>query len=549
VRIRNDRNPEHQFQTGRLAFRRPFALPGSAIGAAYLVGYVLLDSISTIHPYAGYNITPWYPPTGLSFVLVLAFGRRMIPYLFVAPLLADLIIRQLPFSWTLQLGITAIIGSGYSLGLLFLMRPKTCFNLARFSTRDLSLLLGTAAATVAFVASSYVGAMIAAGLVLVKDFFSASLRFWVGDMIGIAVVAPFGLMALTRQPLLKLSLETAAQFAAIVIALVVVFGFPVEQHFQLFYILFLPIIWMAVRGGFQGVTVGILVVQLGLIIGVYLHSRTDVDVTAFQALMLVLAITGLVAGALVTERHRTEFQLRLHQDARARFARLSSLGELAAAVAHEINQPLMAAGTYSRLVRDTLRRGETDRDTSILEIADKVAAQVERASNVVRRLQALVRLDKSQQAPTPVDRILNDALDQCQPELNRSGIGCRIILQSDLPPVKVDLLQIEQVILNLIRNAMEAMNKVDPAEAMITIEAKQVKSGGVELSVRDTGPGFPEGLAAEEFPRFATTKALGLGIGLSLSRTIIEAHGGQMTTGGDAQGTIVRLTLPAVTNP
>ena len=253
---------------------RLFALPDAIIGATYLVGYVLLDSISFIHPHAGYDITPWYPPTGLSFVVVLAFGRRMIPYLFVAALLADVIVRQLPFSWALEFAIIASIGGGYSLGLLFLMRPKTRFNLARFSTRDLSLLLGTAAATAAFVASSFVGAMIAAGLVPVKDFFSASLRFWVGDMIGIAVVAPFGLMALTRQPLLKLSLETAAQFAAILIALAMVFGFPEEQYFQLFYILFLPIIWMAVRAGLPGVTFGILVAQLGLIIGVQLNGNS-----------------------------------------------------------------------------------------------------------------------------------------------------------------------------------------------------------------------------------------------------------------------------------
>jgi two-component system sensor kinase FixL len=511
------------------------------------VGYVLLDWISFIHPYAGYNITPWNPPTGLSFVLVLAFGRRMIPYLFVAPLLADLVVRQLPLSWALLLSTTAIIGSGYSLGLLFLMRPKTRFSLARFSLRDLFLLLVTAAVTAAMVASTYVGVMIVAGLLPVEDFFAASLRFWVGDMIGIAVVAPFGLMALTRRPLLKLSLETAAQFAAILVALVAVFRFPEERYFQLFYIAFLPIIWMAVRAGLPGVTAGILVAQLGLIIGVQLYSGSSVDVTAFQTLMLILAITGLVAGAVVTERHRTEYRLRLHQQSLAQFARLRSMGELAAAVAHEINQPLMAAGTYSRLVRDALRRGEQNSDPIIDEIADKASAQVERASEVVRRLRALIRPDKTERAPTPIDRILNDVLDLCRPELTLNGIRCQVTVKGNLPPVKVDLLQIEQVILNLIRNAMEAMNSARATGGVIVIEAQQLKSGDVELIVRDTGPGFPEGLQAEELPPFATTKTTGLGIGLSLSRTIIEAHGGQLTTGGDIHGAIVTLTLPTAT--
>ena len=512
------------------------------------MGYVLLDWISFVHPYAGYNITPWNPPTGLSFVLVLAFGRLMMPYLFVAPLLADLVVRQLPFSWTLQFATTAIIGGGYSLGLLFLMRPKTRFKPARFSLRDLFLLLLTAVVGAAVVAMSYVSAMILAGLLLADDFFSASLRFWVGDVIGVAVVAPFGLMALTRQPLLKLSLETAAQFATILIALAVVFGFPEEQYFQLFYILFLPIIWMAVRAGLPAVTAGILVAQLGLIIGVQLYSSSGVDVTAFQALMLILAITGLVAGAVVTERHRTEYQLRLHQQSLAQFMRLRSMGELAAAVAHEINQPLMAAGTYSRLVSDGLSRSEHNHDPSIGEIAAKAAEQVERASEVVRRLRALVRPDKGERAPTPINRILNDALDQCRPELTLNGIGCQVTVKGNLPPVKVDLLQIEQVILNLVRNAIEAINKAGAIGGVIIIEAQQLKSGDVELIVRDTGPGFPEGLQAEELPPFATTKATGLGIGLSLSRTIIEAHGGQLTTGGDAHGAIVKLTLPTASN-
>jgi two-component system, LuxR family, sensor kinase FixL len=197
-----------------------------------------------------------------------------------------------------------------------------------------------------------------------------------------------------------------------------------------------------------------LVLQLGLIVGVHIISSTDFSVTALQALMLVLAITGLVAGALVTELRRTEFQLRLHQDSLARVARLGSVGELAAAVAHEINQPLMAAGTYSRLVSETLR--EQNSNPSLVEMADKVATQVERASEVVRRLRALVKSDRTDWSSTTVVCIVNEALDLCQPELNRSGIRCQTILQGDLPPVVVDRLQIEQVMLNLVRNAIEA---------------------------------------------------------------------------------------------
>jgi len=357
--------------------------------------------------------------------------------------------------------------------------------------RDLFFLLLVAATSAAFVASSYVGVLIAAALLPARDLLAAGLRFWVGDMIGIAVVAPFALIFLTRGRIPEFSRERAAQLIAILAALALVFGYAEKHHFQLFYILFLPIIWMAVRGGLEAVTVGILLTQLGLILGVQLLPSEEVDITAFQALMLVLTLTGLMAGVLVTEHRRTELQLRLHQDSIARLARLGSMGELAAAVAHEINQPLMAAGTYARLVVDALR-SSTARDRAMVDTAQKAAAQVERAAEVLKRLRALIRLDQSGRAPTSIDRIVKETLDLCQPGL-----------------------------------------------------AQHNDKQTVAIPVSDTGPGFPPELVAKQMPPLSSTKPEGLGIGLSLSRTIIEAHGGRLAFGGSAEGAVVSFTLPA----
>jgi signal transduction histidine kinase len=129
--------------------------------------------------------------------------------------------------------------------------------------------------------------------------------------------------------------------------------------------------------GRRALLFGILLTQLGLILGVQLLPQEEIDVTAFQGLMIVLTMTGLIAGALVNQHRRTEFQLRLHQDSLARLARLGSMGELAAAVAHEINQPLTAAGTYARLVATTLRSDKND--TLTVVTAEKTATEVERA--------------------------------------------------------------------------------------------------------------------------------------------------------------------------
>lgn len=529
-----------------MAFPRVFSLSMAVLGSAYLVGYVLLDWVSFIHPIAPYGITPWNPSTGLSFVLVLLFGQRFVPFLFVAPLLADLVVRRLPLPWPMEIVSIVIIGAGYSVALLFLMRPGTRFDPTLASMRNLLLLLLVAAASTVAVAAVYVCALVLAGLLPPASFLAAALRFWIGDMIGIAVVTPFALMILTRGRFPRPSAETAAQGVAILAALVLVFGYAESLHFQLFYLLFLPIVWIAVRSGLEGVTLGILVTQIGLIIGVQLLPLESIDVTAFQALMLVLALTGLIAGALVTEHRRTEIQLRLHQDSLARLARLGSMGELAAAVAHEINQPLMAAGTYSRLVVDQLRL-DGHEDQGVVETAGKAASQVERAAEVVRRLRALIRLDQSGRAPTSLQRIVQETLELYRPNLERYNVKVRVTLDEQLPQVMVDLLQIEQVLLNLLRNAIEALSEADRQDGAITIEASLNDAGVVEMRLRDNGPGFPNGAALDQIPPLSSAKPEGLGVGLSLCRSIVEAHGGRMWLSGAAPGAVVHFTLPSAT--
>jgi two-component system, LuxR family, sensor kinase FixL len=535
-----------QAQTVRptpVPFPRILSLPKTALGLGYLAGYLLLDWVSFIEPYAPFGITPWNPGTGLSFALVLLSGRRMIPFLFVSPLLSDIVHQQLPMPWPVELACTFLIGGGYSAALMLLLRPRTRFDPSLSSMRDLILLMLVAVVSAAFVASSYVGVTIAAGLLPTEDFAAAALRYWVGDVIGIIVVTPFVLMASMRRRILRMSAETALQLAAIIGALALVFGYAEERQFQLFYVLLLPIVWMAVRTGSEGVTVGILVTQLGLILGVMLVPEQAHDVTAFQALMLVLATTGLVAGELVTERRRTESQLRLHQESLSRLARLGSMGELAAAVAHELNQPLMAAGTYTRLVDDAMRSGNTNA-AAVAETARKAVVQVERAAEVVRRLRALVRLDRSSRAPCSVERIVKETLDLCQPDLDRIHAGVRSTLANDLPPVMVDILQIEQAVLNLVRNSIEAIGEAGQINGAISIEAAVAGADFVEIRVSDTGPGFPTDLVDNPFLPFSSTKPEGLGFGLPLCKSIVEAHGGRLWLHDAARGASVHFTLP-----
>ena len=222
------------------------------------------------------------------------------------------------------------------------------------------------------------------------------------------------------------------------------------------------------------------------------------------------------------------------------------MGELAAAVAHEINQPLMAAGTYARLVVDTLRSGES-KDMTVVETAGKAVSQVERAAEVVKRLRALIRLDQSGRAPARIERIVQETLELCRPNLDRHNVKVSVALDDRLPPVMVDLLQIEQVLLNLLRNAIEAVSEVDRRDGAISIEASSNGADAIEIRLRDNGPGFPDEVALDQVPPLSSAKPEGLGIGLSLCRSIIEAHGGRMWLSGATPGAIVHFTLPTAT--
>ena len=513
-------------------------------GLGYVAAYPLLDWLSYVEPFEGLDITPWNPQVGLSFPLVLLFGRRTIPFLFIAPLVSHLLLNFSPVDLREGFAHATVIGGGYSAAALFLMRPATRFDPALPSTRDLILLMLTALVSTAFVAVGYVATTTLSGYLELQDFIEAMLSYWVGDLIGVMVVTPFVLVALLRKHTVQMSLEVVLQFAAIVGALALVLGFSEAAPLQLFYVLFLPIVWMALRGGLEGVTIGLLLTQLGLIIGVTLSPQPE-GFTALQTLMLVLTATGLIAGELVTEHRRAEAKLLLQQKALARIAQVGGMKELSAAIAHELNQPLTAARTYARLVADAARE-ECVNSADIADIAAKAVAQVERAAQVVRSLRSLLSLDRGNHLVCNVERLIREALALCEPELDQVNAKVRVANAGRISPVLVDSLQIEQTLLNLIRNSIDAFKAASISGGKILIEAAAAGEGFVEISVADNGPGFPTDVLENQFLPFSTTKAEGLGFGLVLCKTIVEAHGGRIWLGHAMRGASVHFTLPAV---
>jgi two-component system, LuxR family, sensor kinase FixL len=523
--------------------RHILALPLPWIGVLYISGYVLFDAVSYVHPFGAYGITPWNPSTGLSILVVLLWGRRMLPLLFLTPPLAEIVVRGL----ALPLWITAlealIVGGGYTIATLILLHRKLRFDVALSSLRDLNILMGVAVLSSGIVALAYVLALVITQKIEVADFLPAALRFWIGDMIGIALVVPFGLLAATHERFFRFNWRTALHVLAISLALAAAASSAQNEQLQFFYFLFLPITWVAASAGLESVSVALVITQIGLFVALEFIGGRSINIMDLQARMLVLSITGFATGALVTERRRAEQKLLENQAALARLSRLSSMGELAAAIAHEVNQPLSAAGTYARLLTESLSNEKLG-DPGIVGTAKKTTAQIERAAAVIRRLRALVRSGRSDMSTVSAVQIIDEATDLVGPILQRNGITLDVEIEDALPPVTVDRIQIEQALINLIRNAAEALASSEKTRKRIALHVTKTGAQRVEVRVCDNGPGFPKEFCGDPPSLFYSSKPDGLGVGLSLCQSIAEAHGGTLRLVSGEDGAAVSFTLP-----
>lgn len=515
------------------------------VGAGFILAYVALDWVSFIHQFSPLGITPWNPPPGLALAAMLIRGPVVAPLVFVGALLADILVRDLPAPLAPTLVSAAMIaavyaGAAHVLGRVFGLDPA----LARL--RDVFALMLVAGVAAAAVAVLYVGIFTAAGLLPPEDFLPAFLRFWIGDMIGIVVTTPAILVLRQRRavpPPPRAIAEVGLQLAALVVVLWLVFGLAELPPFRLFYLLFLPLIWIAARFGIEGATLGNLAAQVGLIVAFQAGGHESTTVTAFQFLMLALAGTTLVLGAAIGERRRVEAALRDRQAELAHVSRLSMAGEMAAALAHELNQPLLAAIAFTRAAQRLLAATPPE-TVKAAGAMDRAVAEAQRAGDIVRSLREFIGRDRTSRQPHAPAPLVGEALALVAPECARSGIRMVVAVDKALPAVHVDKVQVQQVVLNLVRNAMEALAKAGAGEGEIVVAARPVEAA-VEFSVRDDGPGVADEVAERLFEPFNTSKATGMGLGLSISRTFVEAHGGRLWLAANGpDGAIFRFTLP-----
>jgi len=246
----------------------------------------------------------------------------------------------------------------------------------------------------------------------------------------------------------------------------------------------------------------------------------------------------------ITERRRAEEALRNAQAELARVARLTTMGELVASISHEVNQPLTAVATNADTCLRWLNREDPDLDEA-RDAASRVVRDAHRASDVIRSLRALAKKSGPQLARLDIHDVIEEVLALTRGELQQHGVVLLTDLSAGDRPVLGDKVQLQQVLLNLIMNGIQAMGAVTDRNRELTVSVALAEPDRVQVAVEDTGPGLDPATAQRIFEPFFTTKPDGLGMGLSICRSIVEAHGGQLWISPRApRGTALHFTIP-----
>src|SRR5687767_7640094 len=312
--------------------------------AVFAPCYVALDWASYIDPVGPFNITPWNPQPALAVAWMLLGGMHHAPVVLGTVFVADILVRHAPGGYLITLLTSVTLAGGYA-AIAWLLRSLVSDPGLR-STRHLTLFASIVTAGTAIVGAAFVGVLRAADLLAATPVPNAWLRFWIGDAVGILVTAPLllavadparraGLLALARRG------ETLLQALALVATIwLIFFGLGGDPGHR-FYALFVPLIWIAARGGMNGAIVATGIVQLGVVAGIHGESTPELPVPEIQALVAALTLTGLYLGMMVDERERAAESLR-------QTLRLAAAGDMAGAIAHELNQPLTALANYGQ---------------------------------------------------------------------------------------------------------------------------------------------------------------------------------------------------------
>ncbi len=516
------------------------AVTTRSIGSSlsFCATYVLLSWASHLGTAAQqFTIAPWDPAPALGLLTLVRHGSGRSGALFVAIVISQMLRPETHETLGALILSSGLLALGYTA--MAAMLKHRFPDDGVFANREglliwsIVVIFGSLAVNLLHVAAlSIFGTTLAAG------WQPALLRFWTADSVGIFVAMPllWWLADLTRRTQFRATIlcwETSAYVLFALFTLWFAFVPGGAANYRYFYVLFLPLVWAASRQGFAGAVFCSALLQLGILAGGILWNVQTVPILELQMRALILALVGFLIGVAIDEQRRIAIDYR-------RSLHLAAAGEMAAALAHELNQPLTALSAYGSACAHLL--SQKANSEKIADVVRRMIVEATRAAAVVRRLRDFFRTGTTHLEHVPFADVMAAA---AQPFIEKAPAD-NVRLSVSSPPgaiLNADSLQLEVVLRNLLSNAFDAVAGNPEGDRHVCLTAELVGSDRLNVVVKDNGPGIRSQAAERLFEPFTSTKSSGLGLGLTISRAIAEAHGGSLTSLA-ADGGCFLLTLP-----
>lgn len=515
--------------------------------------YLLLYGSSNKFHTTDLRATPWNPETGIAVAAGVLLGWPAIPVVFAANFVGNLV-------W----------GSGYSTGwnAIAATAHALLFCGSAVALRPLlgRLRDGSAILVLLFLAYGTFATALSAGSRLIisvqalqispEYLYRYTAAVSVGNLIGIVTVTPifvvFGSVGALITYFRSWRSLQALFLVLIGVATILVFGVKGTDEFKFFYLLFIPVIAFAARDGMPGAAFSILATDIAMILILFYRDFEPSTALELQILMSSLSATGLFLGGAVSESRNFARQLdasrqRLQdaQTALLQASRLSLASEMAAALAHELNQPLTAIRNFARSVRRQLDQPRFERKSLRANI-DQAVREVDSAAKLIKNTRDFLGRGEPTYTSFGLAGLLDTCISLSDTELRSAGIELAVSRPGRLPNIRGNTVQLQQVILNLLRNSKDSLLNDTSLPRRIRLDVSLLnRPGQVEISIADNGPGVDPATRDALFTPLKSTKPDGLGLGLSLCKTIVTAHGGEIWhDGGYKQGSRFAFTLP-----
>jgi two-component system, LuxR family, sensor kinase FixL len=517
-------------------------------GFAFLIAFLALNIMTARYQFEGLGITLWSPNDGLS-VLLLMQGAMFVPFVLAGEVVADVAISHVHHSLYVTVLSELFLTLGYA-GIALTLRHVLKFSLKRTDLHNLVRMLAFVPVGALLCAFIYCGVLYLADSLPADQIVLAVSHFWIGDAVGIIAILSAATAAFTlwSKPRWSWSRKESFDWSLFLVSLCLVFALLLydargAQPYQLFYLLFLPIIWIGMRTGYTGAAIALLATQTAFFVMASHIGVSDADFDRFQILMLVLSITGLVLGAVVTERERANQRLREQHEELVRVSARATAGAMGTLLAHELSQPLSTVATYAFAARRMLQSGQGSEP--VMEALRKAEAEAQRTRHVLERIRDLVSGGKIEPRPLNLLDTAQKIRALCIEGAKARDVDIVVESGRPVPLVKADMVGIEQVLNNIVGNAVDAAAERGDARGRVVIHVTGRDDWAI-VEVDDNGPGVAPEMAESLFEAYQTSKPRGMGLGLTLSRQIVQQHGGRISWQSIApQGTrfVVELNI------